>query len=95
MTPPRAWRLLDGLTPSGPASRAPARDRARLLAELREMATHRAPSLIYALVLHHLFASRGEDLDEERIVRSATGIRDTVVWKKLFRFQRDGVVGAP
>ena len=69
-------------------------DRARLLAELGEMATHRAPSLIYALVLHHLFASRGEDLDEERIVRSATGIRDTVVWKKLFRFQRDGVVGA-
>jgi hypothetical protein len=69
-------------------------DRARLLAELREMATHRAPSLVYALVLHHLFASRGEDLDEERIVRSATGIRDTVVWKKLYRFQRDGVVGA-
>ncbi len=69
-------------------------DRARLLAELRAMAAHRAPSLIYALVLHHLFASRGEDLDEERIVRSATGIRDTVVWKKLYRFQRDGVVGA-
>ena len=69
-------------------------DRARLLAVLREMANHRAPSLVYALVLHHLFASRGEDLDEERIVRSATGIRDTVVWKKLYRFQRDGVVGA-
>ncbi len=69
-------------------------DRDRLVATLREMAAHRAPSLVYALILHHLFASRGEDLDEERIVRSATGIRDTVVWRKLFRFQRDGVVGA-
>ena len=33
-------------------------------------------------------------MDEERIIKSATGIHNTVVWKKLFRFQRDGVVGA-
>jgi SNF2 family DNA or RNA helicase len=33
-------------------------------------------------------------MDEERIVKSATGIRNTVVWKKLYKFQRDGVVGA-
>lgn len=46
------------------------------------------------LVLHHLFGARGDDLDEERIVKSATGIRNTVVWKKLYKFQRDGVVGA-
>lgn len=33
-------------------------------------------------------------VDEERIiVKSVTGIRNTVVWKKLFKFQRDGVVG--
>ncbi len=37
---------------------------------------------------------RGDELDEEQIVKSATGIRNTVVWKKLFKFQRDGVVGA-
>ena len=29
-----------------------------------------------------------------QIVRSATGIRDTVVWNKLYAFQRDGVVAA-
>ena len=33
-------------------------------------------------------------MDEERIVKSATGIRDTVVWNKLYAFQRDGVVAA-
>jgi hypothetical protein len=37
-----------------------------------------------------LFRDGGEDLDEDRIVKSATGIRNTVVWKKLFRFQRGG-----
>jgi hypothetical protein len=26
-----------------------------------------------------------------RLVLPATGIRDTVVWKKLYKFQRDGV----
>ena len=45
------------------------------------------------LVLY-VFASSGDGLDEERIVKSATGIRNTVVWKKLYKFQRDGVVGA-
>lgn len=68
--------------------------RAPLVEALESLAAHRAPSLIYALTLHHLFGTRGDELDEERIVKSATGIRDTVVWKKLYRFQRDGVVGA-
>jgi len=65
-----------------------------LVAQLRQIAARHDPLLIYSLILHHLFADRGEDMDEERIVRSATGIRDTVVWKKLFKFQRDGVIGA-
>ena len=65
-----------------------------LVAALRRLAAHRAPSSIYALILHHLFRTDGGELDEERVVRSATGIRDTEVWKRLFKFQRDGVVGA-
>jgi hypothetical protein len=65
-----------------------------LLDRLRELAAHRAPALIYFLTLYHLFKDLGGELDEERIVKSATGIRNTTVWKKLFKFQRDGVIGA-
>lgn len=65
-----------------------------LIAYLQSLAAHRDPFLIYTLILHHIFRDSGDDLDEERIVKSATGIRNTVVWKKLYRFQRDGVVGA-
>ena len=65
-----------------------------LLARLEELIAHREPSLIYFLTLYHLFKDLGDELDEERIVKSATGIRNTTVWKKLFKFQRDGVVGA-
>ena len=65
-----------------------------LLEVLQRIGSHRDPYLVYTLVLHHLFFDRGDELDEEQIVKSATGIRNTVVWKKLFKFQRDGVVGA-
>ena len=58
------------------------------------MASQRAPSVVYFQILYQMFKDLGDELDEERIIKSATGIRDTVVWKKLFRFQRDGVTGA-
>ncbi len=65
-----------------------------VLDALDAISSQRAPHQIYALVLQHLFGSRGDELDEERVVKSATGIRRTVVWQKLYKFQRDGVVGA-
>ncbi|MGP3506945.1 helicase-related protein [Paracidovorax citrulli] len=65
-----------------------------LVDALKGMAAHRAPFEVYALILHHLLGNRDEALDEDRIVKAATGIRNTVIWKKLFKFQRDGVVGA-
>lgn len=67
---------------------------ARLLKKLKTISDQRDPFSIYVLMLHHLFQSSGDDMDEDRIVKSATGIRNTVVWKKLYKFQRDGVVGA-
>ncbi len=78
------WSALDKATDA----------KATLVAELRRIAGHRDPLLVYALFLHHLFRDRDGQLDEDAIVKSATGIRNTVVWKKLFKFQRDGVVGA-
>lgn len=65
-----------------------------LISALQAIADLRDPFLVYTLILHHIFRDRNDDLDEERIVKAATGIHDTVVWKKLYRFQRDGVVGA-
>ena len=66
----------------------------QLSALLAETAAQRAPSLLYFKFLFELFKDLGDELDEERIVKSATGIRNTTVWKKLFKFQRDGAVGA-
>ena len=54
-----------------------------VLEELNRLAEQHDPVQTYALILLHLFRERGEELDEDRIVKSATGIRNTVVWKKL------------
>ncbi|WP_353238234.1 helicase-related protein [Limnohabitans sp.] len=61
---------------------------------VKTISTSRDATSVYNLILQNLFASQGEGLDEERIVKSATGIRNTIVWNKLYKFQRDGVVGA-
>jgi len=65
-----------------------------LIDALQAMAEHKPPSLVYAQVLNVIFGDRGDSLDEEQVIKTATGIRNTEVWKKLFKFQRDGVVGA-
>ncbi|RWO88604.1 MAG: hypothetical protein EOQ95_18570 [Mesorhizobium sp.] len=49
----------------------------------------RPPSLLYFQI--ELFKNLGDKklgdkLDEERILKSATGLRNAIVWKKLFRF---------
>ena len=61
---------------------------------LQAIVDHKSSALIYYSILHPLFADIGSGLDEDKVIKSATGIRNTVVWKKLFKFQRDGVVGA-
>ncbi|KAF5051411.1 RNA polymerase-associated protein RapA [anaerobic digester metagenome] len=61
---------------------------------VRQLGSYTELDKLYHAILYTIFKDSGEELDEERIIRSATGIKDTVVWQKLFRFQRDGVIGA-
>jgi hypothetical protein len=65
-----------------------------LVAALERIAKPHSPRTIYHRALHELFADMGEGADEDRIVKGATGIRETTIWSKLYRFQRDGVIGA-
>jgi hypothetical protein len=65
-----------------------------LLDRLQPIAGHHDPSLVYALILQNIFSGQEGQLDEDQIVNAATGIRKTVVWNKLYKFQRDGVIGA-
>ena len=65
-----------------------------LLSQLKRIYSDKAPKLIYYLTLYHLFQDGLGDLSEDWIIKPRTGIKDTLVWNKLYRFQRDGVLGA-
>ena len=65
-----------------------------LLAQLNELSKEQSPEFIYFLMLYNLFKDFLEDIDEDNIIKSKTGIKDTIVWNKLYKFQRDGVLGA-
>jgi hypothetical protein len=65
-----------------------------LITELRQAASPQPPAVVYGMILHHLFGGEENRVDEARIVNADTGIHDTVVWRKLYRFQRDGVIAA-
>jgi hypothetical protein len=65
-----------------------------VLQALTNIAARHSAQTIHRRVLSALFATTEQAPDESRIVNAATGIRDTVVWSKLYRFQRDGVIGA-
>ncbi|MDR4516158.1 MAG: SNF2-related protein [Nitrosomonas sp.] len=65
-----------------------------LLAELSRLIEDQSPEFIYFLTLFNIFKDFLEELDEERIIKTKTGFKETLVWNKLYKFQRDGVMGA-
>ena len=68
--------------------------RTELLERLDFIAADQPASFIYFLTLYNIFKDFLEDIDEENIIRSKTGFKDTQVWNKLYKFQKDGVLGA-
>ena len=54
----------------------------------------KTPRQIYFLTLFNIFRDFIGELDEDKIIKTQTGIKSTQVWQKLYKFQRDGVLGA-
>lgn len=52
------------------------------------------PEFIYLVTLYNVFSDYLEELTEENIVKSRTGFKDTRIWNKLYKFQKDAVIGA-
>ena len=52
--------------------------------------------LNFFISLHFTISFREyvEEFSEDEIIKEKTGFKDTVIWNKLYKFQKDGVVGA-
>lgn len=64
------------------------------LNELQQLYLDYPPTIPYFLTLSALFKRTQGNSDEDKIIKSKTGIKDKDIWKKLYRFQHDGVLGA-
>ncbi|MEG2072662.1 MAG: helicase-related protein [Oscillospiraceae bacterium] len=68
--------------------------KAKVLAQMQTLYTENPPEFIYFVTLYHVFYAYLGELTEDRMIKSKTGIQDTLIWKKLYKFQRDGAMGA-
>ena len=52
-----------------------------------------SPEKIYFLMLYNIFRDFLEDVDEDVLPNDLTGYQDSLVWTKLFNYQRDAATG--
>ncbi|HBO22154.1 MAG TPA: helicase [Providencia sp.] len=66
----------------------------QLKAQLSKLTADNTPQFIYFLTLYNVFKDFVCDLQEDSILKTKTGFKDTIIWSKLYKFQIDGVMGA-
>ncbi|NCB55701.1 MAG: DEAD/DEAH box helicase, partial [Epsilonproteobacteria bacterium] len=52
-----------------------------------------APEYIYFIALYNIFTEFLDDLTADYLPQEATGFKNSIIWNKLYNFQRDGAVG--
>ena len=52
-----------------------------------------SPERIYFHILYNLFQDFLEEVDQDALPNDLTGYKDSIVWNKLFNFQRDAATG--
>lgn len=52
-----------------------------------------SPEFIYFVILYNIFNEFLDDIYEDYMPNEATGFKDSLIWNKLYNFQKDGVIG--
>ena len=64
-----------------------------LCRQIEAIYAENAPSRIYHLILASIFRTFLDEVSEDTLPNDRTGYRDTKVWRTLYKFQQDAVVG--
>lgn len=51
-----------------------------------------SPELIYFMTLYNIFSEFLDDISEDVLPNEATGFKDSIIWNKLFNFQKDAAL---
>lgn len=65
----------------------------RLCEHIATVYRENAPERIYFLMLFNIFNEFLEDLTEDVLPNDLTGYQDSLIWQKLYNFQRDAATG--
>lgn len=65
----------------------------RLCDHIASVYQENSPERIYFLMLYNIFNEFLEDLNEDVLPNDRTGYQDSLIWQKLFNFQRDAATG--
>lgn len=52
-----------------------------------------SPEFIYFLILYNIFNEFLEDISQDLLPNEATGFKETEIWKRIYNFQKDAVIG--
>ena len=66
---------------------------AEVLEHIEEVYQENPAERVYFLILFNLFSDFLSEIDEDVLPKDRTGYLDSLVWQKLFNFQRDAAVG--
>lgn len=65
-----------------------------ILDKIKLLYKDNSPEFIYFVTLYNIFKNFLDEHEDREIIQSRTGFKNTIVWNKLYNFQKDGVVGA-
>lgn len=65
----------------------------RLINHIASVYQENSPEKIYFLMLYNIFNEFLEDLSEDVLPNDLTGYKDSLIWNKLFNYQKDAATG--
>ena len=65
----------------------------RLCEHIASVYQENSPERIYFLMLYNIFNEFLEDINEDVLPNDLTGYKDSLIWQKLFNFQKDAATG--
>lgn len=65
----------------------------KVLEHLQTIYKENTPQFIYFVTLYNIFKNYLDEITEDNIVNTEIGFKETEIWKRLYKFQKDGVIG--
>lgn len=65
---------------------------AQVLEYIETVYNENSPEFIYFITLYNIFNEFLEDISEDVLPNEATGFKNSVIWNKLYNFQKDAAL---